>query len=52
MDRDLLIIQLFRHHQNATLGVQMEELCAVWVAAAVDGVDQLTVGVSILGAEL
>lgn len=52
VDRYLLVVQLLRHHQNAALGVQMEELGALWVEAAVDGVHQLTVGVSILGTEL
>lgn len=49
---DHLVVELLRHHQDSTLGVQMEELGAVRVEAAVDGVHQFTVGVGVLRADL
>lgn len=52
MNRDHLVVELLRHHQDSTLWVQMEELGAVWMKAAVDGVHQFTVGVGILRADL
>lgn len=52
MDGDHLIVQLLRHHQDAALWVQMEELGAVRVEAALDRVHQLTVGVGVLRADL
>lgn len=52
MNRDGFIVQLLRHHQDSTLWVQMEELGAVWMEAAVDGVHELTVGVSVLRTDL
>lgn len=52
MNRDHLVVELLRHHQDSTLWVQMEELGAVWMKAAVDGVHQFTVGVGILCADL
>lgn len=52
MNGDLLVVQLLRHHQHAALRVQVEELGAVWVEAAVDGVNQLAVVVAIFSADL
>lgn len=52
MDGDHLVVQLLRHHQDSTLRVQVEELGALWLQAAVDGVHQLTVGICILRADL
>lgn len=52
VDGDLLIVQLFSHDQDAALWVKVEVLGAVWVEAAVDGVDQLAVNVRILGVDL
>lgn len=52
MNGDLLVVQLLRHHQHSALRVQVEELGAVRVEAAVDGVNQLAVGVTILSADL
>lgn len=49
---DHLIVQLLRHHHHATLWVQMEELGAGRVEAAVDWVHQFTVGVGVLRADL
>lgn len=52
MKSDLLVVQLLRHHQHSALRVQVEELGAVRVEAAVDGVNQLAVGVAVLSADL
>lgn len=52
MNRDHLVVELLCHHQDAALWVQMEELGAIWVEAAVDGVHQFTVGVCVLGTDL
>lgn len=49
---DHLIVQLLRHHQDGTLWVQVEELGAGRVEAAVDRVYQFTVGVGVLSADL
>ncbi len=52
MNRDLFIVQLLCHHQYSTLWVQMEELGAFGLQAAVNGVNQFTVGVGVLRADL
>lgn len=52
MSGDHLVVQHLGHHQDATLWVQVEELGAVRVQAAVDRVHQLTVGVGVLRADL
>lgn len=52
MSGDPLVVQRLGHHQDAALWVQVEELGAVRVQAAVDRVHQLTVGVGVLRADL
>lgn len=52
MNRDHLVVELLRHHQDSTLWVQMEELGAVLMEAAVDGEHQFAIGVGVLRADL
>lgn len=52
VDGDGLVVELLRHHQDSALWVQVEELGAVRVEAAVDGEHQLTVGVCVLSVDL
>lgn len=52
MSGDPLVVQRLGHHQDAALWVQVEELGAVRVQAAVDRVHQLAVGVGVLRADL
>lgn len=52
MNRDPLVVELLRHDQDSALWVQVEQLGAVWMEAAVDGVHQLTVCVGVLSTDL